>query len=143
MTIVPDTNVIVSAQLNPHGNEAQLLTHWQRKQVDFALSEAILGEYRRVLAYKHIQERLSRVDLDAEQLVRELKEGSDSFPGTTPVDPIKDDPSDEKFLACAVEANADAIVTGDTKHLLPLKSFRSIPIITAKECIARISQRAA
>lgn len=45
------------------------------------------------------------------------------------------DPTDEKFLSCAVEAKADAVVTGEKRHLLPLKSYQDIPIITPRECV--------
>jgi putative PIN family toxin of toxin-antitoxin system len=39
-------------------------------------------------------------------------------------DRITDDPTDNKFLACALESSADYIVSGDN-HLLSLKrSFR-------------------
>jgi predicted nucleic acid-binding protein len=41
---------------------------------------------------------------------------------------VKADPSDNKFLECAVAAGADVIVSGD-KHLLRLKQHAGIPII--------------
>lgn len=44
---------------------------------------------------------------------------------------------DNKLLECALEAKSDFIVTGD-KDLLVLKSFRGIPIITAKEFLRRL-----
>jgi predicted nucleic acid-binding protein len=34
-------------------------------------------------------------------------------------------------LECAIAADADCIVSGDKKHLLPLREFRGIKIITA------------
>lgn len=42
------------------------------------------------------------------------------------------DPSDNKFLEAAIAGKTDYIVSGD-KHLLELKKFQSIPIITARE----------
>jgi uncharacterized protein len=47
------------------------------------------------------------------------------------------DPDDLHVLACAVGAEADAIVTGD-KDLLVLKSFEGIPIIDATEALKRL-----
>ena len=41
---------------------------------------------------------------------------------------IINDPDDDKFIDCAVEANADYIITGN-KHLLDLKNFGKIKII--------------
>lgn len=45
---------------------------------------------------------------------------------------VKEDPDDDKVLEAALEANADYIVSGDT-HLLKIKEFKGIKIITAKE----------
>lgn len=45
---------------------------------------------------------------------------------------IKDDPKDDKFLECAIEAKADFIVSGD-HHLKDLKQFRYIKIVSPTE----------
>jgi putative PIN family toxin of toxin-antitoxin system len=45
---------------------------------------------------------------------------------------IADDPKDDKFLEAAIAGKVDFILSGD-KHLLDLKEFRSIPIITGRE----------
>jgi len=45
---------------------------------------------------------------------------------------IAQDPSDNKFLELARESKADYILSGDS-HLLELKTFRSIRIITPNE----------
>jgi predicted nucleic acid-binding protein len=41
-------------------------------------------------------------------------------------------------LACAVAARAEVIVSGD-RHLLGLKRYEEIPILTAAELVARIA----
>ena len=45
---------------------------------------------------------------------------------------IRDDPTDNIVLECALEGKADFIVSGD-KHLLKLKEFRGIKIVNSKE----------
>ena len=45
---------------------------------------------------------------------------------------IKDDPTDDKFIECAVAAQAQYIIS-DYKYLLNLKSFRNIAIISPSE----------
>ena len=52
-------------------------------------------------------------------------------------DKITEDPSDNKFLACALEAEADYIVSGDN-HLLTLKHFHGIQIVDAKTFVEKI-----
>lgn len=42
---------------------------------------------------------------------------------------VADDPDDDKFLACAIVADAAAIISGDP-HLLTLGVYRTIPIMT-------------
>ena len=47
------------------------------------------------------------------------------------------DPDDIHVLACALSANADAIVTGD-HDLLTMKAFAGIPIMNAAEALRRL-----
>lgn len=49
------------------------------------------------------------------------------------------DPDDDKVLECAVAAGAAYIVTGDRRHLIPLKSFRGIQIMTPAEFLALVA----
>ena len=42
------------------------------------------------------------------------------------------DADDEKFLSCALAANAKALISGD-KHLLDLKQYQSVRILTARK----------
>ena len=51
----------------------------------------------------------------------------------------KDDPSDNIYLACAVEGKADLIVSGD-RHLKDLKSFRQILIVDPAKFLEVISK---
>ena len=41
------------------------------------------------------------------------------------------DPDDDKIIACALEADADFIITGDP-HLLNMKQYREIQIVTPR-----------
>ena len=50
---------------------------------------------------------------------------------------IKNDPADNHFLACALLGGASYIFSGD-KHLLNLKKFQNIPILTPKQFLAEI-----
>ncbi len=47
---------------------------------------------------------------------------------------VERDPDDDMFLACAVAAKADAVISGD-RHLLSLGCFRAIPILTPAELL--------
>ena len=54
-------------------------------------------------------------------------------------DIIVDDPTDNKFLACALEINADYIVSGDN-HLLSIKHFHGIQIVDAASFVKKIME---
>ncbi|MCR4304158.1 MAG: PIN domain-containing protein [Gallionella sp.] len=51
---------------------------------------------------------------------------------------ILDDPDDDHVLACALTAQADLIVSGD-RHLLGLKTYQGIRIVTASEALQIIT----
>jgi putative PIN family toxin of toxin-antitoxin system len=51
---------------------------------------------------------------------------------------ITRDPADDQVLAAALAAQADLIVSGDA-HLLDLKTFHSIEIVTATIAVERIA----
>jgi predicted nucleic acid-binding protein len=50
---------------------------------------------------------------------------------------VLDDPDDDAVIACAVAAHSEVIVSGDS-HLLDLKQYRGIRILTAAELTAEI-----
>lgn len=52
------------------------------------------------------------------------------LPGITP------DPDDEMVVECAVAGLADFLVTGDKKHLLPLREVRGVRVVAVNEFLA-------
>lgn len=51
--------------------------------------------------------------------------------GNAQIDVIQADPTDYKYLACALEGEADYIVSGD-RHLLDVGQYQGIKIMNAK-----------
>ena len=47
----------------------------------------------------------------------------------------------DSALSCALAAEADFIVSGDKKHLLALRQFQGIPIISPAEFLRRLHPR--
>jgi len=54
-------------------------------------------------------------------------------------DEIEDDPTNNRILECALAADAELVVTGDTKHLLPLGSFRDVSIVRLGDFLTSFS----
>jgi putative PIN family toxin of toxin-antitoxin system len=50
------------------------------------------------------------------------------------------DPDDDKVLECAVLAAATHVVTGDRRHLLPMRDYAGIPILTPAAFLAAVAQ---
>lgn len=128
MRVVLDTNQYVSALLKAESNSARLMTLAAEGQITLIVSQDILEEIRRVLAYPKIQKLHRRSKQKIEQFIRQTEKIAVITPGTLEVDAIQVDPSDNIFLACAVEGNADYIISGD-HHLKDLGAYQGIEIL--------------
>ncbi len=53
---------------------------------------------------------------------------------------MQEDPSDNKFLECAIEGKADYLVSGDN-HLLKLKEFEKVKIISVTDFLSIIEKK--
>jgi putative PIN family toxin of toxin-antitoxin system len=53
---------------------------------------------------------------------------------------VSADPDDDKVVECAVSAAASHIVTGDRRHLLPMRSYAGIDIVTPAEFLAAMAK---
>ena len=49
---------------------------------------------------------------------------------------IENHQADNQILACALEASADYLITGDRRHLLPLETYRNVRIINAPQFLS-------
>lgn len=52
---------------------------------------------------------------------------------------VASDPDDDKIIECAVVGGATHIVTGDRRHLLPLRSYQGISIVNARDFLTLVS----
>ena len=134
---VLDTNVYVSGTILSRGVPCEVLEEWRQNEFILVTSEAILAEIERVLRYPRIRRRYSITAQDAARLMDSLRADALVVPGEVEVSRTSDDPDDDKFLACALEAQAECIVTGDP-HLLSLGSYHGIAILTPREFLERL-----
>lgn len=126
--VVLDTNVIVSAYLVPTGKPAEILSLARKGKLHIFLSQEIINEIKRTLLSPKLR-KIHKDTLEQTSLfVRAFSKIATVMPGTISVDVIKDDPDDNKILACALEGKVDYIVSGD-HHLTDLKSFHGISIV--------------
>lgn len=122
--VVLDTNVIVSALITD-GPPRHILERCRTMQELLFLSDALLSELAEVMRRKF---RWSPVQVN--MLLREVRMFAIIVVPVRSVTLIADDPADNRVLECAIEARADVIVSGDTRHLQPLGAFEGIPILS-------------
>ena len=131
MKIVLDTNVFISGIFFT-GPPHRILLAWRDGKVQLLVSAAILDEYHRVK--DELASQFSGVDL--QPFLQLLTVQADVIQPRPLVPVIQEDPSDDRFLECAVAGNADCIVSGDT-HLLKLGEFQGIPIMKPAAFVKR------
>lgn len=140
LKIVLDTNVFVSSLLSKHGAPAHAIDAWREQRFLLCCSPAILAEVQRVLAYPKLREKYHLTPEDIDALLDLLQHDTLLVPGQIVIDSvIPDDPTDEIFLSCAIEAEADLIVSGD-RHLLALGSYAGIPIVTVRTLLDQLAE---
>lgn len=109
--IVVDTNVLVSALLTTRGAEAAVLDCIADHKADWCVSPTVLAEYEEVLRRPKFS-RIPREYIDA-LLVLAARANLVIPKITLTVSPHE---PDNRFLECAEAANADYLVTGNTRH---------------------------
>jgi uncharacterized protein len=138
---VIDTNLFVSGLFADKGATRQLQDLWASGAFELAISEQILREIENTIRKPYIWDKL-QLDAGDEVLLSELIREK-AFIVTRDAyktDKIQDDPTDNKFLACALEASADYVVSGDN-HLLSLKHFHGVQIIDARSFVEKIKEK--
>lgn len=128
---VLDANVFVSAILSPKGIPAKIVTAWRAEQFHLVLSEAILGEIERVLRYPRIERRHGWSEERLRGFMEDLAHLSIVTPGALKLRVIVEDPLDDRYLECAIEGEAEYIVSGD-QHILTLREYQGIGMLTPR-----------
>ena len=132
ITIVIDTNVVISALLFG-GGPGKLIELWKKKRIRPLISAEIMTEYLRVLTYPKFKLSEEEIYYIIHQEILPFFKVVKSIPGPSI---IKKDPDDDKFIQCAQAGNANIIISGDS-HLLALKSYHSITILSPTQFFRR------
>jgi putative PIN family toxin of toxin-antitoxin system len=127
---VLDANVFVSGILNQKGIPAQILRFWQDRKFDLLISQDTVAELKRVLRYPHIARLHRWHETEIVEFLSLLRGDAIEVNPLERITAVSSDDSDNRYLECAAAGEADHLVTGDKKHLLPLKSYQNIRIIT-------------
>lgn len=134
MRVVLDTNVLVSAFVFPGGAPEHVYRLAVEGQIDLVTSRALLTELGRVLSEKFNNPRAAAEALAQITALATIVEPTEA------VSVIEADPDDDRVLEAALEGRAEMIVSGD-RHLLQLKDWREMRIISPADFLAEFESR--
>ncbi|MCL4386423.1 MAG: putative toxin-antitoxin system toxin component, PIN family [Actinobacteria bacterium] len=125
--VVIDTNVFISG-LNFDGKPRKILNLIWKEEIIVCISLFILKEIEKVLE--------EDFGWDKEQIrntIERIKDKTEEVKPDVKISVIKDKVNDNCILECAVTGNAEYIVSGDKHHILPLKKYLDIKILSPDE----------
>ncbi len=136
MRVVFDANIYISFFLTRGPTITSIFSYWEKDCFSVLISPIIIEEIETAFQYSRIKERLKAKDFLNLYLL--LEEAEMIYPHSK-VGIIKD-LKDNMYLECAQDGSADYLITGDKKHLLPLKKFGRTKIISPREFVAEIGR---
>jgi putative PIN family toxin of toxin-antitoxin system len=132
--VVLDTNIFISALLQPEGLPAQvLIAALAGQNAQLCMSPEIYAEYEEVIRRPRFRRSESEIT-DALRAVREM-----AF-WVKPSRRVRacSDPDDDCFLECALAARAHYLVTGNARHF-PTR-WEETQIVTARQFLDALTQ---
>src|SRR3989338_9346926 len=127
MKTILDTNIFISG-IFWRGSSNRVMLNWKEGKFALIASLGTISEITKVL--KDFKIRLP--DEMIKEWIDLIVRNSIIVEPKEKIDIVKDDSKDNIFIETAVAGNADYIVTQDS-HLLKLREFRGIKIITPEE----------
>jgi putative PIN family toxin of toxin-antitoxin system len=125
-----DTNALLPLLIGATHRARTLRQLWHARCFELCITPQNLAEVERVLTYPKVRRNFQLTDADADEAVEMLKGHAHVLPGLYEgVTAVSDDVSDNVFLAAALEAGADYLVTQDP-HLQSLKYYHGTQIVS-------------
>lgn len=135
MKVVLDTNVLISGLMLPKSIPGKIVTAWRNAHFELVLSEPMLAEIARVLAYPKIAARLQWDTHRIDQFALLLRFKTHMVEIDQINVEVPDDPDDNVILATFLAGQAEYLITGDS-DLLALQHQH--PILTPGEFAKRL-----
>lgn len=131
---VVDTNVLISAVLQPSGRTGEVLDAIQAAGGTLLFSDGTFAELAARLAGPKFDRYVDQVV--RRRFLSDLAAVAEWVEVTGAVRACRD-PDDDKFLEAAVRGEADCIVTGD-RDLLTLDPFEGVAIVTPHDFLSAL-----
>ena len=138
--LVLDTNVFVSGFLW-EGKEAELIRKIEKKEAGNFITPEIMSEIEKVITQDKFKGLLTKAGLTSDEILQKITSLSHIVIGPKlKENVVKVDPTDDKFIECAINSNAQYIVSRD-RDLLNLNEYRNIKIITTYQTLKLLNNR--
>lgn len=127
--VVFDTNIYISAIVFG-GNPRVCLEMARAGEIRLFTSMVLLLELA-----KKLRSKFNYSETEVKEIIVGISKFAKIVEAKIKVVLIKKDPTDNRVLEVAKEVKGDFIISGDKKHILPLKKFEGIKIISAADFI--------
>ena len=124
--VVLDTNIFISSVFW-EGSSYRVVKKAISQEIIVFVSDEIIKEIRKVLARDF---SLEKQEID--DIINSVAYFTHLIKPKEKVEVVKEDPDDDRILECALACRAKFIISYN-KHLLKLKTFRGIKIVTPEE----------
>lgn len=138
LKVVVDTNTVISAPLSEDGNPAMIFELLLLEEINNFRSEEITNEIVEVFNREKIKKLVPEDKIRF--IIDNYRKFSRLVRPTIKLNIVKEDDDDNRILECGETANADYIISGD-EHLLKLKSYKNMKIVSPKEFLCIYSKR--
>lgn len=125
--VVVDTNVFISGLHYP-GKPRKILELLRQGRIECYISPFILRELERIL-----REKFGWSKPNTEAVLVFLRQHTIEVEPRRTVSVIHEKEDDNRILECSLEGKVHYIISGDKRHLLRLKKFRGIKIVSPAE----------
>ena len=113
MEVVLDTNVAVSAAINPKGPPAQIIKAWRAQSFTWVTCESLLAELEGTLRSPRLKRYIAWTDNELDDFLAAVRQLARIASPTRTIVIISTDPADNRVLEAAVAGGAEYIVSGD------------------------------
>jgi len=137
LRVVFDVNVLVSSLIT-RGKPRELWFKARRNNFRLILSKEIVSEFAKVISRGKFSKYIGKEDVKV--FLQAIYETALFVKIKSRFKIVKEDPEDDMVLRTAYDSKADYIVSGD-KHLLSLREFKGIRIVSVNEMLKILEGR--
>ncbi len=135
LRVVIDTNVYLSAILFG-GKPEEIIDLAREGEIEVFISKPILVEIERIL-----KEKFNQPETRIQQIILDVKSITTFTNPKITINEIKEFEADNRILECAVQGKVDYLITGDAKHLQPLKEYKGIKVLSPADFLTKPADR--